>query len=398
MVQKPFSADGILTAVNRLLETSAQLEAGDRGRSSSWRDVDVLKELFEDGPGFMAVGLGQEPRFTFANKAYRQLVGNRPLIGLTVAEALPEVAAQGILDILARVQKSGEPFVAYGMPISLAVTGGRTEQKFVDVIFHALSNEAGATIGLAAQGRDVTQQRETERRLGALRSAIIENARIKTMDALASAIAHELNQPLTAISNDMWTAQQLLKKHEGDPGLAACLLRAEASAARAGKIIRKLRQMASKGPPETERFDLRSISVDAIELGTTGINKVFVNYHDHPDMEVIGDPVQIQQVLINLVRNACDAIEDQGSIDVIASRIRGFVSICVNDSGPGIPGDILPVIFDAFATTKAKGMGIGLSISKEIVEAHGGRISAQNLPSGGASICFTVPLALEMYE
>jgi PAS domain S-box-containing protein len=394
MIQKPFSGNQILTAVNRLLETSHAVVSQEKARAPGWGHARVLEDLFEDAPGFLAVAIGEQPRFTFANKAYRQLLGNRPLIGRTVEEAIPELNAQGILEILSRVRRTGEPFTAYGMPITLKNALGSLEQKFIDVIYHAVSDENGSIIGLSAQGHDVTLQRHTQQRLEELRGTLVENSRLKTMDALASAIAHELNQPLTAISNDMWTAQQLLEGGQDPSLLAACLQRAGGSANRAGEIIRKLRRMASKGTPETETFDLRKACQDAIDLALIGNSKLRVSYLDHPTYKVLGDVVQLQQIIMNLIRNACDATgEGDGRIEVEASSEGRFVEICVRDDGPGITPELLPFIFEPFTTSKAEGMGIGLSICKEIVEAHGGRITAQNNPAGGASICFTVPSA-----
>ncbi|HET9428461.1 MAG TPA: ATP-binding protein, partial [Allosphingosinicella sp.] len=112
-----------------------------------------------------------------------------------------------------------------------------------------------------------------------------------------------------------------------------------------------------------------------------------------PAAPVRADRIQVQQVLINLIRNACEAAAGRPCrISIRTSRVAGHLETCVCDTGPGIPEDILPDVFESFVTSKADGMGIGLSISRTIVEAHGGLMKAANLTEGGASLCFTLPL------
>jgi signal transduction histidine kinase/CheY-like chemotaxis protein len=392
MLQKPFSRDQIITAVSRFVESPSVLALP--GASHPGLYVEVLEAMFEHAPGFMAFSQGVEPRYTFANKAFRQLVGNRPLFGHTATEAIPELAGQGILEIISRVYRTGEPFVAYGMPINLERSPGNFEQKFLDVMYHVVRAKDGTAVGMLVQGHDVTQDRRAQERLEVLRREAIENARIKTMDAMAAAIAHELNQPLTAISNYMWAAEQFVTGAEYPEALANSVHKAGEAALRAGDIIRKLRLMTKKGRSEPAVFELQKASHDAVDLALAGITDVAVTFATGPAIYVLSDPVQFMQVIINLVRNACDAMRPHGgAIAIYFLQKEDFAQVCVSDSGPGIPPDLLPVIFEAFTTSKPDGMGIGLSICKEIVGSHGGRIRAENNAGGGASICFTLPLA-----
>lgn len=394
MLQKPFSGEQIITAVRRLVEPSTPAASSASSSEQRWQHVAVLEEVFEHAPGFMALREGAEPKYAFANKAYRQLVGNRPLIGRSVAEVFPEFRSQGILEILDRVCRTGEPFVAYGMPIEFETSAGRTERKFIDVMYHALTNADGAVVGLLEQGHDVTQERRGQERLEELRRLAVESSRMNTMGTMASAIAHELNQPLTAISNYMWTAKALAKTGDQAEILSQCIDKAGDAAIRSGEIIRKLRTLATKGRAMSSAFDLQKVSQDAIDLATAGVVGISIAYTAAAGIEVLADPVQFQQVLINLIRNSCDAIgPNVGEISIGAAVMGRFAEVCVSDTGGGISAEVLPVIFEAFTTTKPDGMGIGLSICKEIVEAFGGRIEARNLAGHGASICFTLPLA-----
>jgi two-component system sensor kinase FixL len=168
----------------------------------------------------------------------------------------------------------------------------------------------------------------------------------------------------------------------------------EECALRAGDIIRSVRQMTGRGKIERRPFDLETIVREACAIALSGESAdVAVSYDFGEPGRVVGDPIAIQQVVINLVRNACEALAlvDRRAIEISASRAGGVVEIVVSDTGPGIAGEIAASLFESFVSTKADGMGVGLSISRTIVEAHGGKIGAGNRAQGGASFWFTLP-------
>jgi two-component system sensor kinase FixL len=202
-------------------------------------------------------------------------------------------------------------------------------------------------------------------------------------------LAHELNQPLTAIMNYASAAKMRLAQNPQNEKTVTLLDRAIGQAERAGAIIQRLRAFLEKREPQRASQDLNTVLQEAIALGFVGsvdegIKLILDLASDLPPVQV--DKVQIQQVLVNLIRNATEAMRNAPTRDLVISSYRAgpqLVEISVADTGPGISEAVANQLFEAFVTTKEKGMGVGLSICRTIVEAHGGRIStAPNRPNG----------------
>jgi two-component system sensor kinase FixL len=254
--------------------------------------------------------------------------------------------------------------------------------------------------------RDLTEIQRAERRLNDLQTELSHISRVSAMGSLASALAHELNQPLTAIASYADGARALL----GDEGVPdamqidmvrEALVEASAQAIRAGQIVRRLREFISRGESEKRVEKLRRLVTEAAALAMTGTGQTGIDFEIRLDPTadlVIVDRIQIQQVLLNLIRNAVEAMQRSPRQQLeIRSRPagRGLVEVVVSDSGPGLSPDIAAVLFQPFNTSKEKGMGLGLSISRTIVEAHGGRIWAEPSEFGGTAFHFTLELAEE---
>jgi PAS domain S-box-containing protein len=249
--------------------------------------------------------------------------------------------------------------------------------------------------------RDISEQRRAEEEANELRRKLAHAGRVTMLGQLASALAHELSQPLSAIQHNAETAQILLRRDPVDieelRAIVADVLRDDR---RAAEVVHRLRTWLKQGRMNAEPILLEPLVQDVLALVRTdaAAKHVALECALSPSLPpVFGDRVQLSQVLLNLVMNAMDATtkaRDARRRIVIDARPdgSGACEISVSDTGPGIPPDQLEDIFEAFFTSKADGMGVGLSISRAIVEAHGGRLWAENGARGGATFRFTVPL------
>ncbi|MET0373918.1 MAG: PAS domain S-box protein [Rhizorhabdus sp.] len=254
--------------------------------------------------------------------------------------------------------------------------------------------------------RDLTHRRQTERRVSELQSELIHVSRVSAMGTMASTLAHEINQPLTAIANYLETMRAMIGDGEsGLPGeMAEALELAAAQSHRAGTIVRRLRAFVDGGDVgfRVERLD--ALVEEATSLGLLGAHeagiKVTMTIAAGLD-RVMVDRIQIQQVLVNLIRNAIQSMATSAckelSIRTAPDR-AGWVKVTVGDTGAGIDDHVRERLFEAFATTKEDGMGLGLSICRTIIEAHGGRIWAEAVEAGGTAFHFCVPLADERHD
>jgi two-component system sensor kinase FixL len=215
---------------------------------------------------------------------------------------------------------------------------------------------------------------------------------------MSSALAHELNQPLTAIVNYLNAAQRSLPNVKGSkmPRARDLIDKAVAQTMRASHIIRGLRSFIEKKESKRASENLNATVEEALALGSIGAAeaKVTVRLALAPDLPpVLADKIQLQQVLINLIRNAVEAMQNakRRELVVATSAEEDTVEITVSDTGPGLSPDLLNRLFQPFVTTKEKGMGIGLTICRSIVEAHGGRIWATPNRDGGTTFRFRLP-------
>ena len=246
--------------------------------------------------------------------------------------------------------------------------------------------------------RDLTERQKTEARLESLQSELIHVSRVSAMGTMASTLAHELNQPLTAVANYVEAIRDMLAKPEPDdlPMIREALDDTAKEALRAGHIVRRLRDFVARGEVEKTIEKLPALINEAAVLGLMGAREKGVDPVFDLDpyaSPVLVDKVQIQQVLINLIRNAVEAMADCPERRLtVSSRPdqHGFVRVTVADTGPGVAPAIAEQLFTAFVSTKADGMGLGLSICRTIVEANGGRIWMQPGEKGGTEFHFTM--------
>ena len=247
--------------------------------------------------------------------------------------------------------------------------------------------------------RDLTDQQLTESRLKELQSEVTHMSRYTALGEMASTLAHEINQPLTAISNYLKGSQRLLDRidDKSAPVLRDALGKAADQAVRAGHIIRRLREFVARGESDRRIESLPKLIEDASTLALMGAreNGIAVSFRLDPGADlVLADRIQIQQVLVNLIRNAIEVmIESPGERRLEIATVvgpQGHNEISVGDTGSGLAPEVAAHLFQPFVTTKRKGMGLGLSICRTIVEAHGGRIWVEQPPSGGTIFRFTL--------
>ncbi|SCW35505.1 PAS/PAC sensor signal transduction histidine kinase [Sphingobium faniae] len=249
--------------------------------------------------------------------------------------------------------------------------------------------------------RDLTERQKTERRVADLQAELAHASRVTAMGTLASALAHELNQPLTAIANYLEAGRDLL---DGEGPVDREMLReamaeSAAQALRAGEIIRSLREFIRRGETMRQPEPLRGLLAEGAALAFIGMDSRGIDMDISVDKDVdkvFVNRVQMQQVIINLTKNAVEAMDDS-PVRILrltaAPAADGRVEVVIADSGPGLEPNMSRTLFTPFTTSKASGMGVGLSISQTIVEGHGGRIWAMPSPWGGTAFHFTLDSA-----
>ena len=249
--------------------------------------------------------------------------------------------------------------------------------------------------------RDITELKHAEEELRASRLDLTHASRLALVGELMASIAHEINQPLTSI---LTNAAAGLRRIGGDAGtverteLREILTDIHEESRLAGDVIARVRALASKRQPERSALDVNDVAGDILRLvaGDARRRRVTLSTEVVPALPAVdGDRVSLQQVVLNLVLNAMDALDqeatDERRVVVRTRRVADGVEIAVSDTGHGIPADRLPRLFDAFFTTKAEGLGLGLAIARSIVEAHGGRIWAEDHGGRGATFRVSLP-------
>ncbi|TQF40263.1 histidine kinase [Bradyrhizobium sp. UNPF46] len=317
-------------------------------------------------------------------------------IGQNVSILMPEPDRSRHDDYIARYRTTNDPHI---IGIGRIVTGKRRDGTTFPMHLSIGEMESGGEPYFTGFVRDLTEHQQTQARLQELQAELVHVSRLTAMGEMASALAHELNQPLAAISNYMKGSRRLLagSSDPNSPKVESALDRAAEQALRAGQIIRRLRDFVSRGESEKRVESLSKLIEEAGALGLAGAREqnVQLRFSLDPDADlVLADRVQIQQVLVNLFRNALEAMAQSPRRELVVANTRvgdGMIEVEVSDSGTGFRDDVIPNLFQTFFTTKDTGMGVGLSISRSIIEAHGGRMWAENNASGGATFRFTLP-------
>ncbi len=317
------------------------------------------------------------------------------VIGKNVRMLMPDPYRTQHDSYLARYMSTGERRI---IGIGRVVVGERKDGSTFPMELAVGEMVSGQQRFFTGFVRDLTERDAAERRLQDVQGELVHVSRLTALGEMASAMAHELNQPLTAATNFMKGCLVLMKRKPLDEErLADMIAQGAEQALRAGQIIRRLRDFVSKGEAERRIESLPKLLEEAGALAMVGARERSVRLRYEIDSRVnlvLADKVQIQQVALNLIRNGIEAMEESTVKDLyVGARPADddMVEVYVSDTGHGISEEAVAQLFQPFMTTKAQGMGIGLSISRTIVEAHGGRIWVDANPKGGTIFHFTLP-------
>jgi two-component system sensor kinase FixL len=338
---------------------------------------------------------------SFNTSAVRQFgYGLEEVIGQNVSMLMPGPYREQHDGYLNRYLSTGEKRI---IGVDRVVVGRRKDGSTFPMKLAVGEMRVGGRAYFTGFIRDLTEREEYQAKLDQARNELTRLARVNELGEMASTLAHELNQPLSAIANYVQGCRRMLERLDDELAgrMRGALEETAKQALRAGDIIRHLREFVTRGDTERSPQDIRKLIEEAGALALVGsrergIRSVF-DFGPEDDL-VIADRVQIQQVLINLMRNGMEAMRDSDTrlLSVTTRHVDGRrLEVEVADTGPGIAEDIAPQLFQPFVTSKPNGMGVGLSISRRIIESHGGELTVRRNEAGGATFTFTLPLLTE---
>jgi two-component system sensor kinase FixL len=356
----------------------------------------LLRSILETVPDAMIV-IDELATVQFFSSAAERLFGYtaNEVRGQNVRMLMPPPYREQHDGYLARYRRTGERRI---IGIGRVVVGRRKDGSTFPMELSV--GEASQTGQRLFTGfiRDLTERQQTERRLHELQDGLLHVSRVRSMGQMAAALAHELNQPLTATANYVRAAVRLLALPEPDlERIREAMNHTVEQTLRSGEIIRRLRSFVTRGEVARQPESIAQLIEEASALALIGAKErgVKVLISMDPNLPAASvDRVQIQQVLLNLIRNALEAMVscEVRELAITASVREDHVLVSVTDSGSGISPEIEARLFQPFVTTKAEGMGIGLSVCRTIVEAHGGVLWRERNSGGGSAFHFTVPI------
>jgi signal transduction histidine kinase len=370
-----------------------------------------LADVFKQAPSFLAVLRAPDWRFELANDAYYQLVGNRPLIGRTVAEALPEVMDQGFVQLLELVVRTGKPYVGREIAVALQRSTGAPEERFLDFIYQPLNDADGTPVGVVAHGHDVTEHTLARRDVEMARE-FAEEARREAEEAnlaksaFLTMMSHELRTPLNAVTG--YSDLLLIGVRGGlTEGQREDVQRIKRSGQYLLGLINDMLNFAKLEAGQVE-FRLERVPVTPLLEGLAylimpqvlakGLRYEYSGCAAHPAVHV--DPEKLRQILLNLLANAVKFTEPGGVVALACDCDDEVVRMTVRDTGRGIPADQLTRVFDPFVQvdrhltpTSQQGVGLGLSISRDLALGMGGRLEAVSTAGEGSAFTLILPMA-----
>jgi signal transduction histidine kinase len=369
-----------------------------KARQVLQQETERLADLFNQAPAFFAVLHGPNHIFELTNPPYQNLIGRQDIIGKTVRETVPEAEDQGFIALLDRVYQTGEPYIGRGIPIRLARGPAQSlELRYLDFVYQPHRDSHGNVNGIIVLGVDVTEGKRAEQLL-------LQSEKLNAVGRLASSIAHEINNPLEAVTNLIYLAQQVAVSPQAKEYLSIAEIELRRVSAIANQTLRFHRQATRAKPTTAEELIGSALPIYQARLTNSHVS---VERRDRPSRPVTCFDGEIRQVLSNLIANAIDAMHSSGGRLLIRSREatnwisrrKGMV-ITVADTGSGISAHDLNNIFEPFFTTKGmQGTGLGLWISREILDRHRGSLkvrSSQKQPASGTIFQLYLPCDIDI--
>ncbi len=392
--------DRVAERTAELVATNQQLqrEIAERVRTDqALREINnLLERIFATTQVLLAY---IDPGFHYlrVNRAYAEYEGRAPewFVGKNLFDLYPNPQN---LAVFRRVMSTGEPASFQARPFTYEEHPG-IGVAYWDWSLHSIKNQEGQVDGLLLCMVDVTQREQTERRARQQQSQLAYVSRLSTMGEMSTAIAHELNQPLCAIVTTAQASKRLLKAAGVQDGpVLEAIEQITLQAKRAGEMIRHLREFSRRRPTHRSTISMNEVIRDAVDFVSAEArpHRVEIEMHLADVPAVLGDTIQIEQVLVNLLRNGIEAMND---IEEAARRLEvrlealpgNMIEVSIRDTGHGLPQGRAEQMFEPFFSTKPEGMGIGLTISRSIIDAHGGRLWAEPAANGGTVLRFVLP-------
>ena len=388
---------------SRVLQLNARLS---RAKTRLERRQELILNSVAEG----IYGVDRQGRTTFVNRAMERLTGWRA----------DELIGCNQHDVLHHTHANGDPHPREECPVYATFRDDRPRFVDDDVFWRRdgssfpveysttpIRDERGGTVGSVVVFRDTTERQEAAERIRRLETEQAHVARLSTLGEMASGIAHELNQPLTAISTNARACVRMIEAGLGSVGTCSeVMVKIAEQAERAGEVIRQIRRFVRKEEPRMSPVPVQAIFETVLVLQRQDARRHGVGLTciiGHGVDAVPAQQTQIEQVILNLTRNAIEAMAAAGSagdgadeqrrLAIGASRRGGSVQFRVADTGPGVSAEVRERLFEPFVTDKPQGLGLGLSISAGIVEAHGGHLTVHPTPGGGSTFLFSLPAA-----
>jgi signal transduction histidine kinase len=341
------------------------------------REMDRIADLFEQAPAFFALLNGPDHIIEMVNRPYLQLIGHRSVLGKSLREAVPEAEGQNFIQLLDEVYRTGTPFVGSGTPIQLARTPDHPlELRYLDFVYQPKREPDGSVSGIIILGVDVTDAKRSEQLL-------LRSEKLNAVGRLASSIAHEINNPLESVTNLIFLAQSAAVSPKTKEYLATAEIELRRVSAIANQTLQFHRQSTNPGPVTVTSLIDATLPLYQSRIANA---RVQIERRDRARRPVTCLDGEIRQVLSNLIGNAIDAMSQKDRRLLIRSREgtdwrtgRRGVTLTIADTGSGMSADTISRIFEPFFTTKGnKGTGLGLWISREIIERHRGSLKVKS--------------------